>query len=80
MNGKEKTNNQNQTISGNKIQQKTIVSEEEKKNIQSGQIYHDPSNNTLYSIEWPIPSQMSILIIKKPGEKDIEEYAEKIIK
>ncbi len=65
--------------SPNKIKFKRYVSESEKSCIESGYFCKDPWNTFSYTVEWPDPTQMSILLIRKPNDPSIDEWADKII-
>ena len=66
--------------SPNKYLVTRTMSESEKTSIEHGLLYKNPSSNTHYSIEWPDPSQMTLLLIKKPGDPAIDEWAQKMIR
>ena len=65
--------------SSNIHQKETVVSESVKNCLKFGEICKDPLGSTSYTIQWPEPSLMTLLLIKKPNDATIDEWAAKII-
>lgn len=65
--------------SPNTIQIKSLVSAAEKYSMDSGYVCKDPLNTSSYTIKWPEPDQLQVLLIKKPHDAAIDEWSDKMI-
>ncbi len=63
----------------NRVRMKKSVPEAEMTCMAKGDICKDPQSNPSYLIEWPEPSKMTLLIIKKPHDEAIEKWTREII-
>ncbi len=55
------------------------MSEEEKDHARKGALFKNPFSGCSYTIKWPKPTLMYVLIIKKPNDAQIDGYTRKII-
>jgi len=65
--------------SPNKILKLHDITEPEKKCMEHGYVCRDPKNISSYSIKWPVPTSMTVFVIRKPHEPTIDPWADKII-